>query len=418
MPLGRLASRGSQRWQPRVFKTFHGIDKREWPLFFAIFLDLVGFGMAFIDLQFRAEVYGASSEGIGLILASYSAVQLVVSPIWGRISDRVGRKPILLICTFLSAMSMLVYAFFPTIIGIIVSRVLAGFAAANVVVGQAYLVDVTNEEQRKGAMGRVNAAILLGLILGPTVGGEIVTRWGSQMLGLVAAAASLLSSLWIWVGIPHLEPREIVEPGKKNLIFNFSILRQVPGLLNLFAVTFAGWFVLACLEGTFGRLIQHNLGYGQREFGWVFSYESLLGAGISASLGWFAARASQLNLLRVGYMFQGIGVAMFPLAPNLWVIFIASSIYAFGLGICTPTANAVLSSATPEERQGELFGVIQAARSFGFLFGPFLGGYLFGIRPSSPYFLAAGVAFLAMLIVRVPRQTLSGAPTHPQNAQA
>ena len=134
------------------------------------------------------------------------------------------------------------------------------------------------------------------------------------------------------------------------------------------------------------------------------------------ALGWMAARVLQIHILRLGYLCQGIGVCMFPVAPNMWVIFLASTIYAFGWGICTPTVNAVLSEATPEDRQGELFGVIQGARSFGFLFGPYIGGFLFGIKPEFPYYAAAAVALLAMLLVRVPEPKLALQPTHSQNA--
>src|SRR5688572_19480000 len=232
------------------------------PLYFAIFLDLVGFGMAFPDLQLRAEEFGAPGWLIGALLSSYFVIQFIASPHWGRLSDRVGRKPVLAFCTGLSAASMLVYAFADNIWVILFSRVLAGLAAANVVVAQAYIADNTPENKRQKAMGQMSSAILLGLIAGPAIGGFLAKLGGNYLLGLSAAWASALSLIWILLAVPHQKPKEAREPGKAP-VFAFGILKDVPDLRRIFWIAAAGWFVLACLEGTFGRLIKLNLGYDQ-----------------------------------------------------------------------------------------------------------------------------------------------------------
>lgn len=372
---------------------------------------MVGFGMAFPDIQTRAEGYfqaaGVSKPGvlIGLLLASYFVTQILVSPRWGALSDRIGRKPVLLICTALSALSMVSYALLPSWWGILFSRLLAGFAAANVVVGQAYIADETNEEERPKAMGRVGAALSLGLVAGPAFGGWLADLGdfkfgaGNYLLGLVAAGLSAIACLWIWLGVPATPPREERRPGARK-VFDITLLADLPQLRRLFLISSVGWFALACLEGTFGRLIRLKLGYGPQEFGWIFSYESLLGAVI----GWFlldrlTKRFSDVRLLRGGYLLQGVGLALTPFAPGLAVLFLASTLYAAGSGVANPTINSLCSKATPDHRQGEMFGLLQGARSFGFMLGPIVGGVLFDLRAESPYLLAGAVCLAAMFLV-------------------
>jgi MFS family permease len=386
-----------------------GVAFTELALLFAVFLDLAGFGMAFPDLQLRAEWFahnaGIAKPGIviGLLLTSYFVVQFLVSPHWGRLSDRIGRKPVLLICTALSASSMLMYALSTNIWGILASRILAGLAAANVVVAQAYVADTSEEGERTAKQGRVSAALLLGLVAGPAIGGILAHAGGNRLLGFVAAGASTLSLIWIAIAIPpHVKPTTPREPGK-HPIFNFSLLKESKPLRILFFYAATGWFVLACLEGTFGRLIEHNLGFGQEQFGWIFAYESLLGAGVGFLLTWVSKRFKEQTILRGGFLLEGIGLAVMPFAPGLLALFGASTAYAIGLGFVNPTINGVGSELAPAHRQGEMFGILQGTRSIGFMVGPVLGGALFDVNPGLPYFLAGGIALVLAALLRIER---------------
>lgn len=400
----------------------------ELPLLFAIFLDLVGFGMAFPDIQLRAEKLGAPGWLIGALLASYFVTQVLVSPHWGRLSDRIGRKPVLLVCTALSITSMVAYALVTSLIGILISRILAGFAAANVVVAQAYIADTSTEEDRAAKMGRVGAAITTGLIAGPALGGHLASIGGNYLMGLAAASASGLSFLAILLLLPNLPPKQERQPGRMPLV-NFSLLRDVTSLRRLFLLASVSWFSLACLEGTFGRLIKAKLGYAQAEFGIVFSFEALVGAVAGLLLGALARRFRPKSLLQFGYVLLGFGVMLTPfagvLASQPWfaavvppfaaaamvALFISSFLWAFGLGIANPTLNTLCSSATPEARQGEMFGLLQAARSAGFIVGPIIGGQLFDVWHEGPYLLAGAVALLAALFAAsVPSGETKGEP--------
>lgn len=388
------------------------MKRYELPVLLAIFLDLIGFGMAFPDIQLRAQALGASGLVIGLLLASLFAVQFIVSPKWGALSDRVGRKPIVVACTVLSALSMLVYATTNSLWGILFSRILGGLAAANVVVAQAYLADNTDESERATVMGRISAAISIGLIVGPFLGGQLVEIGGSRLMGLTAAAASGFGALTLLVGMKHDRPKETREPGKAPII-DLRLLRDLPDLRPMFILAAVAWFALACLEGTFGRLLAVRYSFPLTELGMtftkpqgasgaIFGMESLISFAIQGLLfGWLSRRVGDRTLLRLGYVCQGVGLLLTPFAPFLGLLFAFSAIYSVGGALTGPTVNTICSNLTPEKRQGELFGLLQAARSLGFLVGPMLGGVLFDWSPAAPYVLAGGVATFAALLVPV-----------------
>lgn len=382
----------------------------EAPVLAAILLDLLGFGMAFPDIQLRAEELGAPGYGIGLILASMFAVQLVSSPRWGRLSDRIGRKPVAIVCTGLSAISMVIYAASDSLAGITISRILAGLAAANVVAIQAYLAESTAEGDRGPAMGRVGAAISMGLILGPFLGGQLVQIGGSQLMGYVAAAASGVGVLILLVGMKPSRPKPSQEPKGKSG-FDLRLLKDIPNLRPLFLLATVAWFALACLEGTFGRLIAQRYDFPLNEFGIeftkpqgvsgaIFGVESLVSFAIQGVLfAWVTARLGYRSLLRLGYVLQGAGLLLTPFAPNLSLLFLVSAFFSAGAAFANPTVNTVCSNLVPESRQGELFGLLQASRSIGFLLGPILGGALFDVLPVMPYILAGAVSVAAALLV-------------------
>ena len=377
-------------------------------LYVAIFLDLFGFGMIIPDIQLRAERLGAPGWLIGTTLASTFVVQLIVSPRWGRASDHLGRKPILIGCTLLSAGGMFVYGLAGSIPFLLLSRIVSGLGGANVAVAQALLADVTREEDRTVAMGRIGAAISLGLIAGPVVGG-FLGHISSFAVGMVAGSSSALGVVAILVLV---RAGPVMKEGAKGtkMLFDFSLLRDIPRVRALVIVAVVAWFSLATLEGTFGRLIKHTLSFDSREFGFVFGYESLLGFIVQALLiGWIAKRTHDDKLLSFAYLLQGLGLGLTPFTylfpvPGAWlaVLLTISTLYALGSGFANPTINSLCSKLTPNGRQGELFGLLQGARSVGFVIGPIIGGALFDAWFAAPYLLAAATCVTASFLV--PRQ--------------
>lgn len=372
----------------------------------AIFLDLFGFGMLIPDIQIRAEKLGAPGWMIGFILSSTFLVQLIVSPRWGKASDHLGRKPVLLLCTGFSAAGMLMYGFAVGIPMLLLSRVLSGLGGANVAVAQAVVADGTSAEKRTAAMGRIGAVITTGLIGGPILGGFVGHTLGSHWVGWIAGSCSLFGGVLLFLLVPKVEPKSGGEKTKTPFL-DLRLLKSLPQVRALVIISAIAWFSLATLEGTFGRLIERTLNFNQSHFGIIFGFESTIGFLVQAYLiGWAAKRINDKNLLRGAYLLQGLGLALTPFAylfpiPAAWlaVMLCFSLLYAVGAGLANPTINSLCSKLTPEDRQGELFGLLQGARSLGFILGPVLGGALFDWWFAAPYLLAGCVCILASAMV-------------------
>ncbi len=380
--------------------------RKELPVLLALFLDLTAFGMVFPDVQLHARELGASGQIIGLLLSSMFVVQFIASPPWGSLSDRIGRRTVFVLCTALSASSWIVYSISTNLTLILVSRILAGLAAANVVVAQAYLSDTATEEKRSSALGRAGAAISSGLILGPALGMYIVTNGGVKLLGEVAALCSGIGAV---LGL-FLTESQTRKPQEKRSPFGFDIklLSENKTLRSLFLLASVAWFALATLEGTFGRLVTEHFHLPQTIFGDIFSMESLLGAIVQGVLlGWIVSKLKDRWTLRVGFLLSGIGLLLTPFAPTVWVLFLVSGLYSIGAGLANPSLSSLASRTVDEDRQGELFGLLQGSRSVGFLIGPLLGGTLFDWRPESPYVLAGIVGLTAAILVPAGSNTQS-----------
>jgi MFS family permease len=387
---------------------------RTWPLYLCVFGDLLGFAMIIPDIQFRAGSFGAKGWLIGAMLGTMFIVQVLVSGAWGRVADRIGRKRVIVICTLLSALSMAFYAHADSIAWLFLSRATAGLGAANVAAASAYVSSTVGGDQRAVSLGRLSAFQTAGLVVGPSLGGFVGDGLGSQWVGWIGAATSLLVATAVAVFLPRDNPAsQTAETETKRS--RFGVLIDFPSVRPIAAIAVVAWFSLAMLEGTFGRLIQDNLGLGRREFGWIFSYESILQVSITAfGLAWLIKRMSEANILRAAYLLQGLGLALFPLAPNLVCLFAASTLYAPGSALATPTLNTLVSRIVPEDRHGEMFGTLQSARSLGFILGPMLGGAMFDWHHSVPYFFAGGVCVVACLMVS--RVVAVASKPEPQSA--
>lgn len=368
-----------------------------------MFLDLVGFTMVFVDIQFRAEELHAHGWMIGVILASTFIVQTLVSPWWGAKSDQFGRKAAFIACTSLSAASMVMYGLSGNLWMILISRILAGLGGANVAVAQASVVDDSDTEYRTVVLGRLGAAQTAGMIAGPALGGLVGHFVGSQILGLMGGALSATGVILV-AAFAQMRGKQDISRKPK---FGFGpLVGEFPRLIPFVVIASVAWFSLSTLEGTFGRLLEAVYGYGRREMGLLFSFESLVSLIVQgAVLVWLTKTIKDRNLLTFGYLAQGLGLALTPFMPNtpwlpaIFPLFVVSFIYSAGSAVANPTLNGLASHCVDEERQGELFGVLHSARSIGFAVGPLIGGILFDWKPAAPYLLAGTVCIIAAILV-------------------
>lgn len=378
-------------------------NKVEIALIVAILLDMVGFTMLIPDIQLRAEkLIGPSpftGPVIGLLLQSTFIVQFLVSPKWGRMADRTGRKRVFIGCQWLSALAMLLYGASTSLVLLFASRIIAGFGAANVSTAQAIAASQAEEGRKKIVLGWMSAALSGGMILGPAIGGLGAAALGHSAVGYLGAGISFAGGFLVWLFVPNDTHRDSVQREQSRRFFDLSFLNRYPEVRPIFWIAVIASFALATLEGTFGRLIHQILGMGQAEFGILFSFEAVIGVLMSAyGLTILSKRICETSLLRAGYLFQGIGLGLNPLAgllssiaPGLFWLFVASTLYAIGAGVVNPMLASLASNAVPDESQGELFGTMQSARTIGFIIGPILGGALFDIWAPAPYIIATTV---------------------------
>lgn len=371
---------------------------------FTIFLDLLGFGLIIPQLQYYADAFHATPAFIGMIQAIYSLMQFLFAPFWGRLSDRVGRRPVLLVSIAGSALSYVLFALAQNAWTIFFSRLLAGITAANLSTAQAYISDITPPQERTRAMGLIGAAFGVGFILGPAVGGVLGAWGGNFAIGMAGAALAGLNWWSAFLRLPESLPAESRRPVGEWYAFPLRDLPRVlampqVGLLAL--VLFTAIFAIANLESTFVLLAKHRYGLDQRECGYLFAYLGLLGVLVQGILvGKLSHRFGETRLVLTGYLLQAPALLLIPFMPTVGWLMAALATMALGGGVAGPSLNGLLSKLTPANRRGEVFGVTQSLGSLARVVGPLWGGWSFGhIGMSAPYVSAAMLMLLAGAMV-------------------
>ncbi len=371
-------------------------------IFLTILLDLIGFGMILPLLPFYAQRFDATPLQIGVLFSSYSLAQLVFAPLLGRLSDRKGRRPLLLVSICGSAIAYLLFAQAGSFAVLLLARTLSGIAAANYGIAQAYIADITAPEERSRAMGLVGAAFGLGFVLGPALGG-LLARFGASAVPLSAAALSALNFLIALTWLPESLGREVRGRSQDRPWLDVDALRglwrDVPlrGLMLLFFLVMLGF---SMMEATLALFCQSRFGFGVAETSWLFAYVGVVLVVIQGGLiGPLARRFGERRLILGGILLMGLGLGLLAVAPALWLLASGLGLLALGSGLHNPSTLALLSRLTRAESQG---GTIGLSRSFGALartLGPPAGTWIFGAAgPSWPFWAAGGVMLVAWLI--------------------
>ncbi|HKI05123.1 MAG TPA: MFS transporter [Thermoanaerobaculia bacterium] len=387
-------------------------------VFLTILLDLIGFGMILPLLPFYAQELHATPFQIGLLFSSYSLTQLLFAPLLGRLSDRVGRRPVLLASIAGSAASYLMFAYAPSYGMLVIARSLSGLAAANYAIAQAYMADVSAPEDRSKAMGLVGAAFGLGFVLGPALGGILAhfgdgTGLGHRIVPLTAAALSAVNLTIALFGLPEsLSPelrRSATARGGSWL--GLSDLRTVmrPGpLRGLMLLFFLVMFCFSMMEATLALFCQARFGFGVRETSWLFVFVGVVLVVVQGGLlGRLVKRFGERSLILSGIVMMALGLVLLPLTPaaqnpgwsKLWLLLIGLGLLAIGNGVHNPSSLGLLSRLTDQRSQG---GTIGLSRSFGALartLGPAAGTWVFGVFGAGWPFWTAGALMLVALVV-------------------
>lgn len=389
------------------------IDKRKMNMalglmFLTVFIDLIGFGIIIPLLPLYAEQFGANGLTVGLLLMSYSLMQFFFAPMWGSLSDRIGRKPVLLISLTASAVGYLLWGSATSLLMLFVSRIVAGFGNANLAVAQAYIADVTPEEYRSQGMGMIGAAFGLGFVLGPAIAG-ISSHFGvaPAMLGYIAAAFSIIDLIFTALYLKEPEKRA----GKTHNRFAVGAdyyLRTLQSKefgLCLF-IMFVSTFAFANMETTLVLLTNQYYKFNMMQNSYLFAglglVMVLIQGGLIRRIG---KKYSDASFISVGTALIGIGLVLTPATHSFPVLCVALLILATGSGINNPSNSSLLSKLSPPDETGVVMGIGQSMTTLGRILGPVAGGFLFdAMGASSPYWLGASCMLLAFaLSLKLPR---------------
>jgi MFS family permease len=367
-------------------------------IFLTVFLDLVGFGIVLPLLPFYATELGASPFQVGLIIASYSGMQFLFAPVWGSLSDRYGRRRLLLLGLFGSAASYVVFGLARSLGVLLLSRVIAGVMGANIPVAQAYIADSTTVEKRARGMGLIGAAFGLGFIFGPAIGGGL-SPWGYGVPGFVAAGLSLSAAVAAWRWLPEsLAPENRTRDGSGALsaltgrakaaatVLGRKRLRDPIGVFFVGTMGFAGFTTI------FPLFLENPLGLSALHAGGMFALVGVVSATVQGGIiGPTVERYGERTTAMIGGTLLAVGVVAMGLVHVITATVIALLVVGLGWGLLAPSLQSLVSRRAMANEQGQVLGVNQSASALARVIGPVAAGWAYGALGPGLGFVAGGV---------------------------
>ena len=369
-------------------------------LFFTIIVVMIGFGIIFPIMPFYLDSFNAGGREMGYIVSIYAVLQLIFSPIFGTLSEKHGRKPLIAIGVFGTAVSHILFAVSNTMLLVFVARAAAGiFSAAAMPIGMAYVSDVTSEEKRARAMGWLSGAMGAGVVLGPGIGGLLSTE-SLTLPFYIAAGLSLFAFGLIVAFLPESLSKETRGngDGKSAKIGEMWEAITSPIGAPLF-VSFFFTFCLTVLEVVLGFYFLERYGYGTKEVGFVLMLAGIIYALVPSTLtGPLVNKFGDVPVLRGALIISGLGFAMLLLPENMMEIILVAVFFVSGNSLL-PSISASLISKKTTVGQGLSMGLIQSFNSMGRIVGPVIAGYLFEFDINLPFLGCAVIMFIGYLVV-------------------
>jgi MFS family permease len=394
-------------------------------IFFTVLLDLLGFGLVLPFLAKEArDAFGVNEFVATLLGSAYSLMQFFFVPVWGRVSDRVGRRPVLLWSITGTALTMgglgVGLAWGGTVLWLFVARTFGGVATANLGTASAYIADVTKPEERARGMGLIGVAFGLGFILGPALGGLLaqipVAGHRGAVPCFVAAGLSLVNVVWVALGVPESLPRDHRRnPRRRGLApINVQAMREtfaIPGVALAIGVNFLVIVSFTNLDQTFTFFCSDLFGIDVRGTGYVLAFIGLVAAAVQGGLVRpLAKRFDEATLMCAGALIQAVAFASFVGAAVIGArvaLYGAGAMLAVGNGLTQPTTSAFISRRAPPDSQGGTLGTNQSFAALARTFGPATGGWLYAnVGAPAPYTAASlgmVLAFALAMGLRTPR---------------
>jgi MFS family permease len=381
-------------------------------IFLSVFIDLIGFGIVlpllpgYAEDNFRPD-FSAKGLMIGGIIASFSAMQFFFAPLWGRLSDRIGRRPVMLISNLGAAGS---YALFAVACGlsgttglvwILISRMFAGICGANLSVASAYIADISPPEKRSARMGLIGMAFGLGFIFGPAIGAFSVDLFGRQGPGWVAAGFCTFNFILGWFILGESRGPDSTRVTPRPKVNQWAHTLGQPKLGLLICVFFFATFCFTCFEATFPLLARHQFAANQKNLnthiGYLFTYAGFIAAMVQGVIGRLVKKFGEPKLIFISLLIFATGLGGLPFATSMKEILVVLALLAIGSGLNRPPVFGMISLKSSAHEQGANLGVAQSFGSLARILGPIFATTLFFVDVKLPYLICGGIALLTGL---------------------
>jgi len=374
-------------------------------IFLTVFIDLIGFGICLPLLPKYAERYGAQGWKIGAAMGVYSLMQLVFAPWWGQWSDRIGRRPVLLVSNFGSIVAYGLFGLSAQFVGetgfwiLVGSRVFAGICGANLSVASAFIADVTTPEKRSKGMGLIGMAFGLGFILGPVLGSQAFKHFGLAGPGVVAAVICAINFVLGCIILPETRKKDAAPPVRRP---RFEQIRHVLAMKEvgfLIGIYFLGTFAFTAFESTLPLLLDAKLKFDEEHVGYVFAFCGIMAAMVQGGgIGRLVKSFGERRLIGTSLIVVAISLVLMPLANTLATLLGALAVFAIGSGINRAPTMGLISQLSPADEQGTTLGVAQSAGTLARVLGPTVATTLYDLWLPAPYLACATIALLAGLL--------------------
>jgi DHA1 family tetracycline resistance protein-like MFS transporter len=370
------------------------------PIFLIVSVDVLGLTIILPLLPFYAEHYGASPAVVGLLVSLYALCQLVAGPMLGRLSDHMGRRPLLLVSQVGTFIGFIILAYAHALWVIFLSRAIDGITAGNLSLAQAYISDVTKPEDRAKSFALIGIAFGMGFLIGPGLSG-FLSKYGYQYPILVAAGLSATSILATYFLLPSVTPAaaDDATPRKFTVLDwgNYVRYFREPGLAPLLWQFFAFTFAFSLFMSGFPlfaerRYTWHGAAFGPQQVGYVYAFLGLLGVILQGGLmGRLVKWVGEVNLARAGFFFGLVGLVTLGFTYSIPLLLIAAAVASSGTGTIRPTVTSMITQKAGRSEQGVILGLTQSLNSISAIAAPALAGFLIDHSLLSTWAVTAGV---------------------------
>jgi len=366
-------------------------------IWLTVALDLVGFGIVVPILGRYAERFGASGLEVGLLFASFSLAQLVFAPLLGRLSDRIGRKPVIMISLLGTAVGSFVTGAAGALWVLFLGRILDGASGASVAVAQGAVTDLAPPSERPRLLGLLGAAFGVGFVVGPALGG-LASLGGEHIPFFVAGTVALINAIVAWRRLPETRPAEVRQAARD------AAKNDTEAKVRLWGLAVAGFTAIVAFSGfeaTFSLLAGDRFRLTEGGVAAIFVGVGVVLVGVQGGLiRPINARLGTQRSLQVGLVLNSAGLVVLSFAKNWPLLLVALALLTVGQGLVTPNLSSLVSGRVPDHRRGEALGFQQGVNAIGRVAGPALAGLLYDhVSIGSPYLVGGALCGVALAVI-------------------